>query len=145
MTSTGKTPTFEDVSVGDELPTTSVRLTRETLVKYAGASGDFNPIHWSERAALAAGLPDVIAHGMLTMAEAIRVVTDWTGEPHRVVRYRTRFSRPVVVPDTDDGVELVINAVIAEKLADSRVLLEIDAALGKDAVLSSACAVVQLA
>ncbi|ALM40967.1 Dehydratase [Streptomyces sp. FR-008] len=70
-----------DVEVGTELPAQSFPVTRATLVRYAGASGDFNPIHWNERFAKEVGLPDVIAHGMFTMAEAIRVVTDWTGDP----------------------------------------------------------------
>ena len=78
-------------------------LQRVNLVMYAGASGDFNPIHWNERFAQAVGLPDVIAHGMLTMASAGRVVTDWVGDPGAVVEYGVRFTRPVVVPDDDRG------------------------------------------
>ena len=78
-------------------------MTRAELVRYAGASGDFNPIHWNQRFAVGVGLPDVIAHGMLTMALAGRLVTSWTGDPAAVVGYAARFTRPVVVPDTDDG------------------------------------------
>ena len=92
--------------VGFELPAITVRVTRADLVRYAGASGDFNIIHWNERTALAVGLPGVIAHGMLTMGHAIRVVTEWTGDPTRVVDYQVRFTRPVVVPDDDEGVEV---------------------------------------
>ena len=88
---------------GDELPPLSIRVTRADLVRYAGASGDFNPIHWSDRVATAAGLPGVIAHGMLTMALGGRLVTNWVGDPAAVRRYEVRFTRPVVVPDDDEG------------------------------------------
>jgi acyl dehydratase len=93
----------EHVEVGDELPARTVMVARGDLVRYAGASGDFNPVHWNPRLAHEAGLPDVIAHGMLTMAIAARAVTDWAGDPAAVVDYRTRFSRPVVVPDDAQG------------------------------------------
>lgn len=90
-------------AVGDELPPLSVRVTRADLVRYAGASGDANPIHWSDRVAAGAGLPGVIAHGMLTMALAGRLVTEWAGDPGAVRNYGVRFTRPVVVPDDDEG------------------------------------------
>ena len=90
-------------SVGDQLPPLQVRVTRADLVRYAGASGDFNPIHWSDRVASSVGLPGVIAHGMLTMALAGRIVTDWAGDPAAVRSYGVRFTRPVVVPDDDEG------------------------------------------
>lgn len=90
-------------AVGDELPPLSVRVTRADLVRYAGASGDFNPIHWSDRVAASAGLPGVIAHGMLTMALAGRLVTEWAGGPAAVRTYGVRFTRPVLVPDDDEG------------------------------------------
>jgi acyl dehydratase len=89
--------------VGDELPPLSVRVTRADLVRYAGASGDFNPIHWSDRIATSVGLPGVIAHGMYTMALAGRLVTGWAGDPGAVRSFGTRFTRPVVVPDDDEG------------------------------------------
>lgn len=92
---------FEDVTVGETLPAMSVQLTRADLVRYAGAAGDFNPIHWSDTAAAAAGLPDVIAHGMLTMALAVRMVTKWCGDPGAVIDYGVTFTRPVVV--AEDG------------------------------------------
>ncbi len=91
------------MNVGDELPAIEVRVTREQLVRYAGAAMDFNPIHWNEAFAKDVGLPDVIAHGMLTMALAGRVVTDWLGDPGRLVDYSVRFTRPVVVPNTPEG------------------------------------------
>ncbi|SHL02570.1 Acyl dehydratase [Pseudonocardia thermophila] len=91
------------VEVGTELPPTSVRVTRADLVRYAGASGDFNPIHWSDRVASEVGLPGVIAHGMLTMALAGRFVSGWAGDPSAVRGLSVRFTRPVVVPDDDEG------------------------------------------
>ncbi len=84
-----------DIEVGHELPPLSVRVTRADLVRYAGASLDFNPIHWNDQVALEAGLPGVIAHGMLTMALAGRIVTDWVGDPGAVLEYGARFTRPV--------------------------------------------------
>jgi len=101
-----------DAAPGDALPPLEVRMTRLDLVKYAGASGDFNPIHWSERFAVGVGLPNVIAHGMLTMALAGRLVTAWIGDPAAVVGYSARFTRPVVVPDDDEGVELELTGTV---------------------------------
>ncbi|MGH3927474.1 MAG: MaoC/PaaZ C-terminal domain-containing protein, partial [Pseudonocardiaceae bacterium] len=92
-----------EVAEGDELPPLQVRLTRAELVRYAGASGDFNPIHWNERIAREVGLPDVIAHGMLTMGLAARLVTSWAGDPAAVVACGVRFTRPIVVPDDAEG------------------------------------------
>ena len=88
-------PTFTELTVGDELPSFTHRFTRAQLVRYAGASGDFNPIHWNSRVATEVGLPDVIVHGMLTMATAVRVVTSWVGDPSRVVEYGVTFTRPM--------------------------------------------------
>lgn len=87
-------------------------LTRADLVRYAGASGDFNPIHWSDRAAGSAGLPGVIAHGMLTMAMAGRLVTQWVGDPAAVRSCGVRFTRPVVVPDDDGGALLELTGTV---------------------------------
>ncbi len=98
--------------VGDQLPPLTVRITRADLVRYAGASTDFNPIHWSDRYAAQAGLPSVIGHGMLTMATALRVVTDWVGDPARVAGYAARFTKPVVVPDDDEGAELRVTGTV---------------------------------
>lgn len=91
------------MNIGDELPTIEVKVTRDQLVRYAGASLDFNPIHWNEAFAKEVGLPDVIAHGMLTMALAGRVVTDWLGDPAGLIDLSARFTRPVVVPNTPEG------------------------------------------
>lgn len=136
---------FDAVRVGEQLPPLTVRLTRDRLVRYAGASGDFNPIHWSPRVAAAAGLPDVIAHGMLTMAVAGRVVTDWIGDPGAIREFGVRFTRPVVVPDDDEGAELQVEAVVAaldEAARTARV--DITARFEGQTVLSKARAVVAL-
>ena len=85
-------------------------MRRLDLVRYCGASGDFNVIHWNERVAPSVGLPDVIAHGMFTMAIAVRVVTDWAGDPGAVVDYGVRFTRPVPVPDDDEGATVEVTA-----------------------------------
>ncbi|GAA3575776.1 MaoC family dehydratase [Microlunatus spumicola] len=98
--------------VGTTLPPLTVRVTRETLVRYAGASGDFNPIHWSDHAARALGLPGVIAHGMLTMGLAARAVTAWAGPGARLVSYGVRFTRPVPVPDDGVGAELLVAGAV---------------------------------
>ncbi|HEU5040024.1 MAG TPA: MaoC family dehydratase [Gemmatimonadales bacterium] len=117
---------YADVEVGTELPARTFPVTRATLVRYAGASGDFNPIHWSERFAKGVGLPDVIAHGMFTMAEAARVVTDWAGDPAAVVEYGVRFTNPVVVPDDDTGAEIEVSAKVAAKLDDEARTVRVD-------------------
>jgi acyl dehydratase len=101
------------VNTGDELPALEVRITRDQLVRYAGAALDFNPIHWNETFAKEVGLPDVIAHGMLTMAVAGRMVTDWLGDPGRLVDFSARFTRPVVVPNTPDGALVEITGKVA--------------------------------
>ena len=135
---------FDDVEVGTELPAQTFRLQRADLIRYCGASGDFNVIHWNERVAKAVGLPDVIAHGMCTMAHAGRVVTDWAGDPGAVVEYGVRFSAPVVVPDDDQGAELTVTGVVAEKLDDNRIAVDLDARVGDQKVLAKARAVVRL-
>jgi acyl dehydratase len=136
---------YADVNVGDQLPAQEFTVTRASLIAYAGASGDHNIIHWNERVARAVGLPNVIAHGMFTMAEAGRVVTDWAGDPGAVVEYGVRFSSPVVVPDDDTGATLSVSGVVAEKLDGNRVAVDLAATVGETAVLSKARAVVRLA
>ncbi len=136
---------YDEVEVGTELPPLSVPLQRVNLVMYAGASGDFNPIHWNERFAKAVGLPDVIAHGMLTMASAGRIVTDWVGDPGAVLEYGVRMTRPVVVPDDDKGALVVITAVVGAKNDDGTVRVDITAKSQDVTVLGKAQAVVRLA
>ena len=135
---------YADVEVGTVLPDREFPVQRVDLVRYCGASGDANVIHWNERIAKAVGLPDVISHGMFTMAEAVRVVTDWVGDPGAVLSYGVRFSRPVVVPD-DGGTVLTVSGVVQEKLDESRVLVVLTAKVGDDKVLAGAKAVVRLA
>ena len=99
------------VTVGAELPGFTAVFTRADLVRYAGASTDFNPIHWSDTMAAALGLPGVVAHGMLTMGTALRVVTDWIGDPGRVLSYSVRFTKPVVVDEVTGG-EVTFSGVV---------------------------------
>ena len=138
-------PAYDDVQVGSALPAATFGLQRVDLVRYCGASGDVNVIHWNERVATAVGLPDVIAHGMLTMAVAARVVTDWTGDPGALLSYRVRFSRPVVVPDDDTGAQLVVSGTVEDKLDGGRVVVGLTATVGDSKVLAGARAVVRLA
>ena len=135
---------YDSVEVGTEIPERTFPVQRVNLVMYAGASGDFNPIHWNERFAKAVGLPNVIAHGMFTMATVARVVTDWCGDPGAVVDYSVRFSKPVVVPDNDQGASLVVSGRVAEKRAGGEVLVELTAKVGADEVLKGAQAVIRL-
>ncbi|MBN0044160.1 MaoC family dehydratase [Streptomyces actuosus] len=136
---------YDEVEVGTELPVRSFPVTRATLVQYAGASGDFNPIHWNEKFAKGVGLPDVIAHGMFTMAEAIRVVTDWTGDPGAVVEYGVRFTKPVVVPNDDQGAVIEVGGKVAAKLDDNTVRVDLVVTSGGQKVLGMSRAVVRLA
>ena len=145
MTSVAVTPKFDDVSVGDELAAQSFPIQRINLIMYCGASGDYNVIHWNERYATTYGLPNVIAHGMFTMAEAARVLTDFAGDPARVVEYGVRFTRPVVVPDDDKGALLEVSGVIAEKRDDGTVVVELTATAAGTRVLGKARGVVRLA
>ena len=136
---------YDDVEVGTEIAAREFSIQRWQLVQYAGASGDFNIIHWNERFAKLVGLPDVIAHGMFTMATAGRLLTEWAGDPAAVVDYGVRFSAMVPVPDDDRGATLTISGTVEEKLDDNRVAVAVDARLGEAQVLSQARAVVQLA
>ena len=136
---------YDTVEVGTELPSQSFPVTRAALVQYAGASGDFNPIHWNEAFATSVGLPNVIGHGMFTMAEAIRVVTDWLGDPGAVVEYGVRFTKPVVVPNDGVGAVIEVSAKVAAKLDDRRVRVDLLATSGGEKVLGMSRAVVQLA
>lgn len=138
------TPTLETVAVGDLLPDYLTTFTRADLVRYAGASGDFNIIHWNERTALAVGLPGVIAHGMLTMGHAINVVTRWAGNPTAVVDYQVRFTRPVVVPDDDQGVMVTFGGKVSAINDDGTVKVDISAVCEDKTVLARSSALVRL-
>jgi acyl dehydratase len=141
-------PTLEAVEAGTELSSLTVTVRRADLVRYAGASGDFNPIHWNARVAREVGLPDVIAHGMFTMATAVRVVTDWVGDPARIVEYSVRFTRPVVVPDTDEGVDVTFGGKVVSRQDDGLIRIDLTAVVptgdGADKVLGAARALVRL-
>jgi acyl dehydratase len=100
-------------SAGDTLPEQTYTVTRADLVRYAGASGDFNPIHWSDRVATSVGLPGVIAHGMYTLALAARALDTWAGAPGRVQELSCKFTKPVVVPDDDTGAEVLVRGTVA--------------------------------
>lgn len=120
---------MSDLAAGDVLPTQTYRVTRADLVRYAGASGDFNPIHWSDRVATSVGLPGVIAHGMYTMALAARALDTWAGSPGRISELSCKFTKPVVVPDDDEGVEVVVSGTVGNLTADGvHVALEVTCA-----------------
>jgi acyl dehydratase len=138
-----KATVVEGVEVGTALPTLTMRFTRERLVRYAGASTDFNPIHYSEYFATRVNLPGVIAHGMLTMGTALRVVTNWVGDPSRVNSYAVRFIRPVVVPDDSDGVEVEFRGSVSA-IEGSLVTVSIEAISAGQKVLGAARAEVDL-
>lgn len=129
-------------TVGTQLPAQDFPIERADLVRYAGASGDFNPIHWNQRFASEVGLPDVIAHGMFTMATAIRVVTDWAGDPGAVVEYGVRFTRPVVVPDPGSAT-LTVGGEVRAVREDGLLEVSLTATVDGETVLAKARAVVR--
>ncbi len=130
------------MKAGDLLPTQDFPVQRVDLIRYAGASGDFNVIHWNERAATSVGLPGVIAHGMFTMASAIRVVTDWAGDPAGVIEYGVRFTRPVAVPDPD-GAVLHVEGKVRAVRDDGLVEIDLTTTVNGHTVLAKARAVVR--
>lgn len=136
--------TREAIAVGDLLPPLRVRVRREDLVRYAGASGDFNTIHWSDRVAVEVGLPGVIAHGMLTMAEAARLVTEWAGDPTAILDVSVRFAKPVLVPDDERGAFVDFTGVVARVDDDGTARIDITAVCSGQRVLAQARATVRL-
>lgn len=137
-------PDIARLAVGDVIGTRTVTFDRAALVRYAGASGDLNPIHWNDKVAQSAGLPGVIAHGMLTMGTVVGLVSDWAGDPGAVLDYQTRFTKPVEVPnpgaaaievtgtvaviDTDAGtvrVDLAVTVDGAKVLGRTQVLVRL--------------------
>jgi len=147
-TDVGETPTrqtFDTVAVGDELPAATYTVHRINLVQYAGASGDFNVIHWNERIANAVGLPGVIAHGMYTMALGGRFVSEWVGDPGAVAEYGVRFTSMVPVPDDDAGASVEFSGTVSAKDDGKRtVTVDITAVCNGTKVLGKAQAVVRL-
>jgi acyl dehydratase len=136
---------ISDLSVGMDLPGLDLAFTRADLVAYAHASGDLNPIHQDEAFAKSVGLPDVIAHGMLTMGRAIQVVTNWVGDPAAVIEYSVRMTRPVVVPDTAEGSVVSFTGKVAQINDDGTVQVELGAVFGDVKVLGLAKATVRIA
>jgi acyl dehydratase len=136
--------TYDGLETGTEIPAVNYPVTRLSLVKYCGASGDFNVIHWNERIARAVGLPDVIAHGMFTMAQAGRFVTDWAGPAAMVTEFGVRFSSMVVVPDDDAGASIEVSGQVEEKLDGNKVAIALTARAAGTKVLTRARAVVKL-
>ncbi len=135
---------YDSVAEGTELPARSYRVTRLDLVKYAGASGDFNVIHWNERVARSVGLPNVIAHGMYTMAQAGKFVSEWAGDPGAVTDFGVRFSAMVPVPDDDEGATIEFTGKVLDKLDGNKVTVDIVAKAAGAKVLSRARATVRL-
>ncbi|WP_018760505.1 MaoC family dehydratase [Arthrobacter sp. 135MFCol5.1] len=143
-------PSLTELSPGQDIGNRTIEVTRTDLVKYAGASGDFNPIHWNEAFATSVELPGVIAHGMFTMGSAVQLVTDWAGDPAAVVDFQTRFTKPVLVADTtgttEPGATVEVSGIIGKLDAEAntaRIDLTVVAAGQK--VLMKAQAQVKLA
>ncbi|MBT1001141.1 MaoC family dehydratase [Paenarthrobacter sp. DKR-5] len=138
---------LSELSVGQQIGSRSIEVTRQDLVRYAGASGDFNPIHWNERFARMVELPGVIAHGMFTMGAAVQLVTDWAGDPGAVVDYQTRFTKPVTVEDVDGAVGAVIEVtgtIGAVNEDDATVRVDLAVTAGGQKVLVKAQALVRV-
>jgi acyl dehydratase len=118
-------------------------ITRDSLVRYAGASGDFNAIHYRDDVAASVGLPGVLAHGMLTMGFAVQPVVEWIGDSGRILDYQVRFTRPVVVDPADGAVVTVVAKVGA--LTDAEVRIDLTVTFADQTVLGKAQARVSLA
>ncbi len=135
---------ISSLEVGQEVGSIEFLFTRDSLVRYAGASGDFNPIHYRDDVAKSVGLDGVLAHGMLTMGAAVQVAVDWIGDPGRIVDYGVRFTKPVFV-DAHSGAVLKVSAKIGEiDLENSIVRLDISAVAADLAVLGKAQARVRI-
>jgi len=136
------------LTVGQEIGSRRLEISRADLVKYAGASGDFNPIHWNERFAREVDLPGVIAHGMFTMGSAVQLVTDWAGDPAAVVSYGTRFTKPVPVADLDGAPGAVVEVsgtIGALDAAAGTARIDLNVTLDGQKVLVKAQATVRVA
>jgi acyl dehydratase len=129
-------------AVGDELAPQRFRVTRADLVRYAGASGDRNPIHWSDRVATSVGLPGVIAHGMFTLALAARALDTWAGATGRVLELGCKFTKPVVVPDDDTGAEVTVRGTV-KQVTDDGVHVALEVTCGDEKVLGAPRAVLR--
>jgi len=141
----GITLTPDELTAGDVVAGGHFALSRDSLVRYAGASGDFNAIHYRDDVAASVGLPGVLAHGMLTMGLAVQPVVDWIGDPGRVLDYQVRFTRPVLV-DPVEGAELIVSAKVGKIDADAGTArIDLTVTCNGDTVLGKAQAVVSLA
>lgn len=130
--------------IGDEIPAVEFHLTRDTLVRYAGASGDFNPIHYRDDIATSVGLPGVLAHGMLTMGVAVQTTVNWIGDPGRVIDYQTRFTRPVLV-DPVNGATISVAGKVAQVDSETGVArVDLTVTFNGDTVLGKAQVQVRL-
>lgn len=129
-------PALSSLIVGDVVAERTVHLTRESLVRYAGASGDFNPIHYRDDVAAEVGLPGVLAHGMLTMGLAVETLVPWLGDSGRILEYGVRFTRPVVV-DAANGADLVVTAKVGA-IEDGAARIDLTTTFGETAVLGKA-------
>ncbi len=127
---------------GQQLEARAFRVTRADLVRYAGASGDFNPIHWSDRVATSVGLPGVVAPGMYTFALASRVVASWVGSTSDIVSVTARFTKPVGVPDDDSGAGVEVAGTV-RSVADGLATIDLTVTHGDQKVLGMAAAVVR--
>lgn len=125
-----------EIAVGDVVAERTVHLTRESLVRYAGASGDFNPIHYRDDVAARVGLPGVLAHGMLTMGLAVETIVEWLGDSGRILDYGVRFTRPVVV-DPESGADVTVTAKVGA-VDDDALRIELTVAAGETTVLGKA-------
>ena len=137
-------PGIADLEVGQSVGVRTVAVERSNLVRYAGASGDFNPIHWNERVAREVGLPGVIAHGMFTMGAAVNLVTDWAGDPGAILDYGVRFTRPVQVPDPGAATVQVEGVVGAIDSATGTVRVDLTVTSADVKVLGKAQVLVRL-
>ena len=131
------------MSPGEALPQQEYAVTRAALVRYAGASGDLNPIHWSDRVAASVGLPGVIAHGMYTMALAGRALDTWAGGSGHVVELGCKFTKPVVVPDDDTGVVVRVAGTV-KSVEDGLATVTLDVTCGGEKVLGMPRAVLRV-
>ncbi|MDQ1589369.1 MAG: hypothetical protein QOJ77_2534 [Microbacteriaceae bacterium] len=135
---------IDELAAGDVVAEAVFSITRDSLVRYAGASGDFNPIHYRDDVAAAVGLPGVLAHGMLTMGFAVQPVVDWAGDPARVIDYQVRFTRPVLV-DAEVGAQVAVVAKVGQLDAEAQVArIDLTVTFNGETVLGKAQARVSL-
>ncbi|TFD61683.1 acyl dehydratase [Cryobacterium suzukii] len=139
------TPVLTELTVGDVVAEANFPLTRDSLVRYAGASGDFNAIHYRDDVAQSVGLSGVLAHGMLTMGLAVQPVVDWVGDPARVLDYQVRFTRPVFVDVIEGATVSVVAKVGAIDLEAHVARIDLTVTFNGATVLGKAQARVNLA